>query len=232
MKYFTSDIHFCDLESMKEDNRPFKNIKSFDKFILKDWNKTAKEDDVIYVVGDLLDCNSPSNKDEFEQIKNIWLKGLSYIKKVKAQVVLIIGNNEQRIIKHYFNNNYDDFVKICKESGIKEVYKNLDVEFAGKKFHLVHQIKDGKRNRINLFGHTHLCSGLYHPYGLCVSCDLNHFRLFSEEILLGYLQRKYNYWEPDENTNYINPFLKVVDGKVVNIKAKNKHYQEYLAKNR
>ena len=121
MKYFTSDIHFCDLESMKEDNRPFKNIKSFDKFILKDWNKTAKEDDVIYVVGDLLDCNSPSNKDEFEQIKNIWLKGLSYIKKVKAQVVLIIGNNEQRIIKHYFNNNYDDFVKICKESGIKNL---------------------------------------------------------------------------------------------------------------
>ncbi len=144
-----------------------------------------------------------------------------------------MGNNEQRIVKYFFNNDYDAFVKFCKEYDIKEVHKSLDVEFGGKKFHLVHQIKDGDKRKINLFGHTHLCSGIYHPYGLCISTDLNHFRLFTEEIIMGYLERKYKYWEPDDNTNYINPFLKEVDGKIVNIKqAKNKVYQKYLESNK
>ncbi|MBR4998518.1 MAG: metallophosphoesterase, partial [Clostridia bacterium] len=203
---------------------PFKNVKEYDKFTIKQWNKAAKQGDTVYVVGDLLDCDGPKSTE--------WAKGLKLIKKIKADIVLVIGNNEQRIIKMFFNNNYDDFVRVCKEHGIKEVYKNLDLEFANHKFHLTHQIKDGKKNKINLFGHTHLCSGVYHPYGLCVSCNLNHFRLFTEEIILGYLKRKTNYWEADENCNYINPFLKVIDGKVINIKQNNnKFYQNYLKSN-
>lgn len=224
MKFFTSDIHFCDESTMRSDNRPFKNVKSYDKFIIKNFNKLAKKGDIIYVAGDLLDCDGPDT--------NEWIKGLNLIKKIKADIVLIMGNNEQRIIKYFFNNNYLAFVNFCKDYGIKEVHKSLDVEFGGKKFHLVHQIKDGDKRKINLFGHTHLCSGLYHPYGLCISTDLNHFSLFTEEIILGYLKRKIDFWEPDENTNYINPFLKIVNGEVVNIKLKrNKKYQEYLKNN-
>lgn len=224
MNYFTADIHFCDETSLRIDNRPFKNVKSYDKFIIKNWNKTAKAGDTIYVVGDLLDCEGPNCTE--------WVQGLKLIRKVKADIVLIIGNNEQRVVKLFFNNDYHAFVKVCKANGIKEVYKSLDLELVGKKFHLVHQIKDGKKNRINLCGHTHLCSGIYHPYGLCISCDLNHFRLFTEEIIMGYLDRKTKYWEPDENCNYINPFLKEIDGKVVNIKQKNnKDYQKYNESN-
>lgn len=225
MKFFTSDIHFSDESTMRSDNRPFKNIKAYDKFIIKNFNKTAKKDDTIYVAGDLLDCDGPNT--------NEWLKGLKLIKKIKAKIVLIMGNNEQRIVKYFFNGNYQAFVDFCKKHGICEVHKTLDVEFGGKKFHLVHQIKDGDKRKINLFGHTHLCLGLYHPYGLCISADLNHFRLFTEEIILGYLERKTNYWEPDENSNFVNPFLKEINGKIVNIKqAKNKIYQEYLESNK
>jgi len=225
MNFFTSDIHFCDESTMRSDNRPFKNVNEYDKFIIKDFNKTAKKGDIIYVAGDLLDCDGPETDE--------WIKGLNLVKKINADIVLVIGNNEQRIIKHFFNGDFDAFVKCCKEHGIKDVHKSLDVEFGGKKFHLVHQIKDGDKRKINLFGHTHLCSGLYHPYGLCISTDLNHFRLFTEEIILGYLERKYKYWEPDENTNYLNPFLKKIDGKWVNIKLKNnKTYQKYLENNK
>ena len=225
MKFFTSDIHFCDESSMKSDNRPFKNINEYNKFIINNFNKTAKKEDVIYVVGDLLDCDGPETDE--------WLNGLKLIKKIKAKIILIMGNNEYRIVKYFFNNNYEAFVECCKQYGISEVHKSLDVEFAGKKFYLVHQIKDGDKRKINLFGHTHLCSGLYHPYGLCVSTDLNHFRLFTEEIILGYLKRKVEFWEPDNNLNYINPFLKEVEGKLVNIKLKNnKRYQEYLKNNK
>lgn len=225
MNYFTADIHFCDESTMKSDNRPFKSVKEYDKFTIKNWNKTAKGGDTIYVVGDLLDCDGPDATE--------WIKGLNLIKKVKADVVLIIGNNEQRIIKFHFNNDFEAFKKVCMANGIKEVHKNLDVEIQDKKFHLTHQIKDGKKNKINLFGHTHLCSGVYHPYGLCISCDLNHFRLFTEEIIMGYLERKVKYWEPDENCNYVNPFIKEINGVFVNIKQKgNKDYRRYLESNK
>lgn len=225
MNYFTADIHFCDESTMRSDNRPFKSIKEYDKFTIKTWNLTAKSGDTIYVVGDLLDCDGAESTE--------WKQGLQLIKKINANIVLIIGNNEQRIIKLFFNNDFGAFAKVCKAYGVKEVYKTLNIEMFGKKFHLTHQIKDADKNKINLFGHTHLCSGLYQPYGLCVSCDLNHFRLFTEEILLGYLKRKKDYWEPDENCNYINPFLKEVDGKVVNVKSEgNRVYQKYVSSNK
>lgn len=225
MKFFTSDIHFCDESTMRSDNRPFKNIKEYDKHIIKNFNKMAKKEDTIYVAGDLLDCDGPETDE--------WIKGLKLVKKIKAQIVLVMGNNENRIVKCFFNNDFDAFVDCCKQYGIKEVHKSLDVEFGGKKFHLVHQIVDGDKRKINLFGHTHLCSGLYHPYGLCISTDLNHFSLFTEKIILGYLKRKIDYWEPDGNTNYLNPFLKQINGKWVNIKLKgNKAYQDYLKGNK
>ena len=225
MNYFTADIHFCDEKSMKSDNRPFKSIKSYDKFIVKDWNKTAKRGDNIYIIGDLFDCD--------DQNSTLYLDAVKLIKKIKANIILVIGNNEQRIIKYFFNNNFSAFVEFCKESGIKEVHKSLDIEVGGKKCFLVHQIKDGNKRKINLFGHTHLCSGLYHPYGLCLSCDLNHFRLYTEEIILGYLDRKVKYWEPDDNCNYANPFLKVKDGKIENIKKKgNATYEHYMECNK
>lgn len=222
MKFFTADIHFADDLTMKEDNRPFKSIKEYDRAIISDWNKTAKKGDTIYVVGDLLDCNGPNTY--------AWQIGLDYIKKVKADVILIMGNNEDRIVKYFFDNDFDKFVHHCEEKGIKQVFRSLVVVACGRKINLVHQIKDGKKNMCNFFGHTHLCSGLYHPYGLCVSTDLNHFRLFSEQILQKYLQRKHDYWEPDDNTNYINPFIVNVDGKIINTKqAKSKKWQEYAS---
>lgn len=220
MKFFTADIHFSDALTMHTDNRPFKNIRQYDKFIVNNFNKTAHKGDIVYVVGDLLDCDGPNTYE--------WQKGLKLVKKIKADIVLIMGNNEDRVVKYFFNGDFEKFKQFCISNGIKGVYRSLVVDACGKKVNLVHQIKDGKKNMCNFFGHTHLCAGLYHPYGLCVSTDLNHFRLFSEEILSGYLQRKHDYWEPDDNTNYINPFIKEVNGKMVNIKQqKSKPWQAY-----
>ena len=220
MIFFTADIHFCDERSMREDNRPFKSAKQYDKAIIKDFNRTAKKGDTIYVAGDLLDCNGKNSYN--------WLEGLKLVKKIKADLVLVIGNNEQRVIDFFFNGDFEKFKLCCQNYGIKDVYTKLDVKGTYRTFHVVHQIKDGDKRKLNLFGHTHLCSGLYHPYGLCVSTDLNHFRLYTEEEIEAYLVRKHDYWECDDNTNYINPFLKEVDGKIVNIAQHRKKYQEYV----
>jgi len=148
MKFFTSDIHFCDIGTIVCDNRSFKSAKSYDKYVVKHFNKTAKKCDTIYVVGDLFKCDGPNS---FE-----WVEGLKLIKKINADIVLVMGNNEQRIVKYFFNNDFDAFAEHCKKFGIKEVCKTLDVEIGGKKFHLVHQIKDGDKRKINLFDKKNL----------------------------------------------------------------------------
>lgn len=57
------------------------------------------------------------------------------MKKIKAPVILITGNNEDRIIKYYFNNNFESFREYCLKVGFKEVYKNFDINFNNTDFH-------------------------------------------------------------------------------------------------
>ena len=75
MDFFTSDIHFSDTTTLKSDLRPFKNTKQYDKHIIKTWNKQAKKNDTIYVVGDLLDCDGAGH--------DVWKNHLYWLKKLK-----------------------------------------------------------------------------------------------------------------------------------------------------
>ena len=54
---------------------------------------------------------------------------------------------------------------------------------------------------MNLFGHSHRAIGLYTPYGFNVGCDLNHFRLYSENDIAHLLYMKNEYWDKDANIN-------------------------------
>lgn len=193
MIFFTSDIHFSDETTLKSDLRPFKNTKHFDKHIIKTWNKQAKKTDTIYVVGDLLDCDGENH--------DVWKKSSLLIKKVKANIILIMGNNEDRIVKYFFNNNFDLFKEYCLNLGIKEVYKNLTVKIKDNEFYLTHKPLDYNPDFINLFGHTHAAGGIYKPFGLNVSCDLHHYRLLSEDDIFHLLAKKEKFWNKDKHLN-------------------------------
>ena len=101
MKFFSSDIHFDDMDTIVNDNRPFKSTKSFDKYIIRTWNKQVKKDDVIYVIGDFVDCDGEGYDS--------WKKSLYNVKKIKASVILIMGNNEERVVKYFFDNDFEKF---------------------------------------------------------------------------------------------------------------------------
>lgn len=189
MNYFTSDIHFSDENTFKNDCRPFKNIKQFDKYIIKLWNKTAKKDDNIYVVGDLLDCDGPDFLS--------WQKALNYVKKIKANIILIMGNNEERILNNFFSSNFDAFKSFLISKGIKDVHKTLNLEFGGYNFHLVHNPINYQKDFVNLVGHSHRSKGIWYLFGLSVSCDLNHYRPYSENDILYQLKRKEIYYFSD-----------------------------------
>ncbi len=191
MYFFTSDIHFGDIQMLRMENRPFKDLKDFDEFIFTVWNEQATENDTIFVVGDWLDCD---NKDSL-----LWKYSIDYPKKLKADVVLITGNNEQRVVDNFFNGDFEKFREVCLENGFKDVQKTLDISFCGYDFHLTHKPKDYKKGVLNLFGHTHRASGIYMPFGFNVCLDLNHFRLLSEDDILFYIETKNAYWDDDEN---------------------------------
>lgn len=193
MFYFSSDIHFDDLDTLINDNRPFKNTKQFDKYVIKTWNRQVNKDDTIYVVGDFMDCNEASHDS--------WKKSIRYVKKIKANVVLIMGNNEDRIVKYFFDNNFESFRKVCLEEGFKEVYKNLSLTFLNQEFYLTHKAINYKEGVINLFGHSHRSCGLYKPFGFNIGCDLNHFRLYSEKDIAFMLEMKAKYWDNDKCLN-------------------------------
>lgn len=193
MLYFTSDIHFDDEDTLINDNRPFKSTKSFDRCFIKMMNKQAKKGDTIYVVGDFVDCNG-ENHDS-------WKKSILYVKKIKADVVLIMGNNEDRVVKYYFDNDFDKFRDYCLSIGFKDVCKNMIIRFNKKEFYLVHKPIHYNPDILNLFGHIHRSGGLYKPFGLNVGCDLNHFRLYSEEDIEFMLNMKSTYWDKDRNLN-------------------------------
>ena len=191
MKFFTSDTHFCDIGTIQTDGRPFKTAKAFDRYVIKLWNKQAKKGDVIYVVGDFVDCDNSES--------TTYLTSLNYVKKIKADVILIMGNNEDRVVKFFFDGDFEAFKKYCLSLGFKGVYKSLDIEVNDTPFHLVHKPIHCVKDKLNIFGHMHRAGGLYRSFGFNVNCDINHFYLYTEKDIKNMLYDKAKYWDVDAN---------------------------------
>lgn len=194
MIYFTSDTHFGSKEILKRENRPFKNKKHYAQEQIKIWNKKARTGDIIYHLGDFANYNSKEHK---------WKEGLKAVKHVRADVILVIGNNEERIIKNIFHDSFEDFREYCMDLGFKDIVKNAYLKIEDREFYLNHYPKNHKPGYINLFGHNHRGTGLYKPFGLNVGCDLNYFRLYSEYDIFDLIETKERWWDGDENINCI-----------------------------
>lgn len=191
MYFFTSDIHFNDPEILEMERRPFSSCEQFNEFVFEVWNTQASSGDTIFVVGDFLDCNNGDSA--------LWKTSIGYPSRLNADVVLIAGNNEERVITHFFGGDFEKFREECLKNGFKDVLRSADISFGGYDFHLVHKPKDYKEGVLNLFGHVHRAGGLYMPFGFNVCCDLNHFRLVTEEDVIYYIGTKNNYWDHDTN---------------------------------
>lgn len=191
MQYFTSDSHFTlvDYEgTVLRDFRPFKSVKQMNKKIIKTWNKQAKKTDIIYHLGDFVNYNCKDNLS--------YKKTFAFVKKIKAKVVLILGNNEERLVRFEFNNDFDAFKKYLLDLGFADVISGgMFVNIGEQKFYLNHFPKNHKNDVLNLFGHVHNCV-FVKKYGFNVGVDNHYFRLFSEDEILD-LVSKIKYF--DEN---------------------------------
>ena len=191
MKYFTSDTHFgSDSNIIERESRPFKSMQEYTSVQLDIWNKTATKGDKIYMLGDFCSFNNTC--------KN-WESGMKVVKNILAPVLLVVGNNEERVISKCFNGNLAAFKEYCKKLGFADVSLDKYISIGARKFYLNHYPKNHKEEVINLFGHTHRATGLWKPYGLNVGTDNNHFRLFSEADILDLVKAKEDWWDSDEN---------------------------------
>lgn len=187
--FFTSDTHFGGDDTVVRENRPYKNAKAFERATIKKWNKQAKKDDIIYHLGDYINFNHIETTS--------WKTAFPSVKKIKAKVVLIIGNNEERIVANVFGGDFEKFREYCLNLGFADVLKEKFLEIDGDKFYLNHHPKKHKEGYKNIFGHTHRATGLWKPYGLNVGCDLNHFKLHSLNNIKDLFYFKGKWWDND-----------------------------------
>ena len=191
--WFTADPHFGSdsKEVLVRDARPFKDIEEYTSEQIRIWNSQASESDYIYVLGDF--CNYNSTEKDYKS-------GLAVSKQIRANIILIVGNQETRVTRDYFDGDFEAFRNYCltdPDYSFYDVKRDDYIDIQGERFFLTHEPKDHDKECESLFGHVHRTGGLWRSFGFNVGVDLNHFRLFSEDDITLMLEKRNKYWDRD-----------------------------------
>lgn len=130
MNYYISDLHLGHENIIKLTNRPFNSIEEMNAKLISNWNKVVKDEDNVYIIGDLF----YKSKDNIEDILKI-LKGNKY---------LIIGNHDKEWLD-----------KIDYKKYFKEVYELLTFNDGQRLITLCHYPMVSFEGRFYIHGHIH-----------------------------------------------------------------------------
>ena len=191
MNFFTADSHFSLLDEtiIPRDFRPFESLEEMNNKIIEIWNEQAGSGEIIYHLGDFVNYNGidyAKYKDYFELVK-----------KINAKVVLILGNNEKKILRNEFAGDFQKMKEFLLEIGFHDVKEDyLEIDIGGNLYFLTHRPTDSnKESKFNLFGHIHKC-GFIKKFGFNVGVDNHYFRLFSESDIVE-LESRRKYFDDD-----------------------------------
>ena len=82
-RYCTADIHYNHARIIGYCDRPFKDVKTMQRALIKNWNDTVEsEDDIVYIVGDMW-----MGKNNVQKLEH-------FLKQLKGRKVLILGNHD------------------------------------------------------------------------------------------------------------------------------------------
>ncbi len=171
MVYFTSDLHLGHKNIIKLCNRPFSSVEEMDERLIANWNDKVKENDTVYVLGDLI-YKSSDNPEK-------------YLSRLKGKKILLVGNHDDGWLHKINANKY--FIQI----------QNMIVKTVnGRLITLCHypllDWKNSKKSSINkigymLYGHLHN-NRIEKAHAFNVGVDVNNFqpisfnKLIKEEI--------------------------------------------------
>ena len=132
--FYISDIHFKDEAIFEKCKRPFCSIDDMEKAIINNWNSIIKDEDIVYVLGDIGNEQFESSIDIFNQ-----LKGHKH---------LIIGNHDHCFLENIKRRNIFESIKY-----VDMIYDN------GRKVCLCHYPLmdwiDFNKNSFHIYGHIH-----------------------------------------------------------------------------
>lgn len=80
MIYFSSDLHFNHNKDFLYSPRNFDSVESMNMTIVNNWNSIVKDEDEVYILGDLMLGNNDA--------------GISFLRLLKGKLHIIIGNHD------------------------------------------------------------------------------------------------------------------------------------------
>lgn len=143
--WFTSDTHFGHRNVIRFCNRPFEDIKKMSAALIKNWNECVKEDDIVFVLGDVF-----------------WFNDSLSIKRVLTQlngiIYIIPGNHDEFDSYHRIVDNprfilCDDVVQLFLESEDNRWHRKI-MEIWMSHYPLM-TWPHREKGAIDLFGHIH-----------------------------------------------------------------------------
>ena len=165
MIYFTADTHFGHANVIKHCNRPFKTTEEMDENLIMLWNKTVREKDTIYILGDMFFRNTVPCEE--------------YLKKLNGKKYLIVGNHDKDWMKTISLSKY-----------FLDVTPLMTVNDGQHKFTLCHYPMLRWKGSYMIHGHVHNTKGEWfsyvknNPQILNAGVDINNFKPVNFEKLI------------------------------------------------
>ena len=155
--FLTSDLHFGHDKRFVWGARGFSSIEEMNEAIILNWNSVVKDDDDIYILGDVA-------LGGYENI--------DYLKKLKGKIHIVLGNHDSSN-REILYKGLPNVVEVAKV-GIKLRYKKYNFILTHYPMMTPNIDKESlKQTTLNLYGHTHQVNNFYQgmPYMYHVGVD-------------------------------------------------------------
>jgi len=86
--FLTSDLHLDHKNIIRYCNRPFKNVHEMNYWLIKNWNKTVRKQDIVYFLGD------------FALTRGNRQRVIRFIHSLNGKKIFIRGNHD-KLLKSY-----------------------------------------------------------------------------------------------------------------------------------
>ena len=142
--WFTSDLHLYHANILWMNKRPFENCDEMYEYIVNDWNSKVKDDDYVFVLGDVLWGSQATRLQNFAN-------------KVKGHICIILGNHDkEKTANGVSGSNFDCFYSFDRADFIrvKSASRNIDTNIYMCHYPAL-SWPSKSRGSLHLHGHVH-----------------------------------------------------------------------------
>ena len=156
MKIFViSDTHFYHKNIIRYCNRPFESIEEMNAALIKNWNKTVSNDDIVIFCGDFCFCRTAEKKEVTTAITN----------QLNGHKIIVKGNHDFKQLK-YTDCGWDaEFYQEWAINGLNFRHRPDNIQSDAEKWDII------------FYGHVHdkvIGNAPVNTINVCV--DVNDFR--------------------------------------------------------